>query len=511
MKKILYIALLLAILFSLSPVAFSPAQAQQEDPSTGPGETLDTVLARATAKSFLVTLMRPELSSLMKFYLLDSVDANEIVTALEDNPVTGFEITNSEWVSDVTYQVKATLQPGNRSIAVYTGKYNGRWRIEGVDLPLAAGTAAPASVSLGAGEVTTTTAGPAVSPVSDNGTGRLVFQTHSGGDIYIINADGTGLRRITNGIDPQLSPDGTKITFTRWEPRYELFTINVDGSNEQAWTHGWREMKSPTWSADGSKITFSYQSGGRLEGERKRVNLTEAYLKGDTPRIPPEAIDFERVTLDGQEYLYYYLPADAHWYLKQIDLNTKQLIDLITERHSYGPSGHPSQPHQVIYKGNTGIAIHDAEASADQPITNDHRDHTPVISPDGSKIAVSYWQDGHWEVHTMNIDGSNRQRLTKTPITAIADKTRLISEEVMGKQRFVAPANDLQWNHAAPTWSPDGSKIAFVTDRGHDDGSWEIWIMNADGSDQRPMFPGGTLDGITLNYAGVDERMLSWR
>ena len=81
----------------------------------------------------------------------------------------------------------------------------------------------------------------------------------------------------------------------------------------------------------------------------------------------------------------------------------------------------------------------------------------------------------------------------------------------MGKLRFVAPENDLQWNHAAPTWSPDGSKIAFVTDRGHDDGSWEIWIMNADGSDQRPMFPGGTLDGITLNYAGVDERMLSWR
>jgi hypothetical protein len=35
--------------------------------------------------------------------------------------------------------------------------------------------------------------------------------------------------------------------------------------------------------------------------------------------------------------------------------------------------------------------------------------------------------------------------------------------------------------------------------------------MNADGSNQRPMFPNGALAGITLNYFGVDERMLSWR
>jgi Tol biopolymer transport system component len=32
-----------------------------------------------------------------------------------------------------------------------------------------------------------------------------------------------------------------------------------------------------------------------------------------------------------------------------------------------------------------------------------------------------------------------------------------------------------------PVFSPDGSKIAFLSDR---DGNWEIYIMNTDGSDQ---------------------------
>jgi Tol biopolymer transport system component len=161
----------------------------------------------------------------------------------------------------------------------------------------------------------------------------------------------------------------------------------------------------------------------------------------------------------------------------------------------------------VIYTARSGIALYDLLNHTSHFVTTDARDRTPVFSPDGSRVAVSYWQDGNWEVYTMNADGSNRQRLTHTPITVIVEQTELRTEFLYGKERFV-PRENPHWNNAAPAWSPDGTQIAFMTDRS---GKWEIWIMNADGSNQRPMFPNGALNGHGLNYAGVDERMISWR
>ena len=64
------------------------------------------------------------------------------------------------------------------------------------------------------------------------------------------------------------------------------------------------------------------------------------------------------------------------------------------------------------------------------------------------------------------------------------------------------------WNNAAPAWSPDGSKIAFVSDR---NGIWEIWMMNADGSGQHPLLPASTGSSLDIQYQGVDERVISWR
>jgi len=90
----------------------------------------------------------------------------------------------------------------------------------------------------------------------------------------------------------------------------------------------------------------------------------------------------------------------------------------------------------------------------------------------------------------MNADGSNRVRLTH--------------EELFTPR----PPNNV-----SPAWSPDGRHIAFFTDRNSEPGSselkWELYVMKADGSDQRPMFE-TALDGLPIKYGFVAERMVSW-
>ena len=123
-KSGLFLIIMLLLTLSLGLVGAVPAHAQ------GELEELDTTLARAAARGFLVGLTRPALAQLVDFYMLASLDRNTVLAELQG--VTGYEITGGDWVSDVTYQTKAILQPDNREISVYTGKYDGRWQVEAV-------------------------------------------------------------------------------------------------------------------------------------------------------------------------------------------------------------------------------------------------------------------------------------------------------------------------------------------------------------------------------------------
>ena len=94
---------------------------------------------------------------------------------------------------------------------------------------------------------------------------------------------------------------------------------------------------------------------------------------------------------------------------------------------------------------------------------------SPHISPDGMRVAYStfrysnglVWDKVHnWEIATARVDGTDAKRLT---------------------------SND--YRDLAPVWSPDGSRIAFVTRR---EGSTpEIYTISSDGSDERRIATGG--------------------
>jgi Tol biopolymer transport system component len=85
-------------------------------------------------------------------------------------------------------------------------------------------------------------------------------------DLYVIDADGSRARRVTDGeasaASPAWSPDGTQLAFVQWTdtgecPASTLFVSDPDGSNPRRLTT-YREWGSdPAWSPDGQEIAFA--------------------------------------------------------------------------------------------------------------------------------------------------------------------------------------------------------------------------------------------------------------
>ena len=143
--------------------------------------------------------------------------------------------------------------------------------------------------------------------------------------------------------------------------------------------------------------------------------------------------------------------------------------------------------------------------------TSGHADGRP-------KIAFSSTRDGNSEIYVMDSDGRNQVRLTDDPANDLdsswspdGDRIAFVSNRERGVEQIYVMDSDggnamrltTDSTHQEPAWSPVGEKIAYVRNKG----GRQIWIMDADGGNQQQLTqigknrqPAWSPDGARIAY-----------
>ncbi len=241
-----------------------------------------------------------------------------------------------------------------------------------------------------------------------------------------------------------------KITFaaTR-DGNCEIHVINPDGSGLTRLTTNSAADTSPAWSRDGSKIAFTSRRDGN----------EEIYV------MNPDGSDQRNLTNN---------PADDF-------------------AASWSPDG------RIVFTStrdsNREIYVMNADGSAPRNLTgNPSTDSSPDWSPEGSSIAFGSDRDGNFDLYLMNPDGSDQRNLTQSSEAVYGsldwspDATRIAvmrsANPASAYEIFVMNADgsglrNLSQGHGiVPVWSPDGTKIAFISWR---EGGLAVFVMDANG------------------------------
>ena len=216
------------------------------------------------------------------------------------------------------------------------------------------------------------------------GRGEIFETIYNESSLYIINADGTGLKQLTpspgSDFEPAWSPDGKQIAFTSVRGGFrQIYALNVDSLAVTLLTNTTDSIESsePSWSPDGSKIVYTV----------KRVGAYQVWSMNSNGQ---EAIQLVRSGQDLWDYLPAWSPDGRTIFFSQRRMGAFRpwLMRIDYEDLS-----------QEARRMNFITPIEDVE-----------------FSPDGFWIAYEGMDgDGNRDIYFMTVTGSGRTRLTNDP------------------------------------------------------------------------------------------------
>jgi Tol biopolymer transport system component len=245
----------------------------------------------------------------------------------------------------------------------------------------------------------------------------------SGADLYLVNADGTGRRQLTQGgalvnpsqpylppARPSWSPDGKQLAFQisseTEQPKIAL--VRVGGGNIRVVV---RNASYPAWSPNGDLILFDRERFPttdlwtiRIDGTHARLLVRNAASGAWSP--DGTRIAFTRVGRRAADFKIYALRLDSG---AQQEVTRGPGIDVLP---AWAPGNRIAFARMAKYPTDASIFVINTDGTGERLLTR--HGGSPAWSPDGRRLAFHGGGTvGGW-LFVINADGSERRQLTHT-------------------------------------------------------------------------------------------------
>lgn len=246
-------------------------------------------------------------------------------------------------------------------------------------------------------------------------------------------------------IDPAWSPDGTLLCYSAFR---DLWLVPASGGKARKLTHDGKADREPAFSPDGSSVLFSSRRSNPVSIWRVALEggAPERILPGTGTAVHPSP------SRDGRRLVF--SAAVNHWTVIVADRKTGTLSRIASSRDDSMPAMAPDGSAVAYCSNRLGTddlwiesleAGHTARRPPRRLTSLSPGPATPVFSPDGQWIAFFRHFNEHRDLWAVPLSGGAPRAL------------------VEGRGDNIHPA-----------YSPDGTRLAFVSDRsGHE----QVWIL----------------------------------